>query len=400
MIFGFSKPKNKEKVIAIFDIGSGSIGGAIVRIPNTDKGMPTIIKSVRTDIAFHDELDFNLFLKDMLEALKNTSKLLYDAKLGAPDEIVCVLASPWYLSETRVVKMSREHSFAFTSSIADEMLQKEIASLNALYEKKYSGAKSSPEVIEHHVMGVSLNGYLVDEPIGMRSRSVEMHMVISMSPKLCLDKIRETISSTFHHIPVTFSSFSVCSYLAVREKYVTPDSYLLLDIGGEVTDVAIITRGILKASLSFPFGKRTFFKYICTKLEIEQRDAVELFNLYSAGTLSDRKKKKVEPLFQSIENSWGEAFRGCVGTLPHTLKLPGTIFLTADSDIREWFKNVVCNEPFIQSMVSEHKCTVITLEGPEFLNMCSVKDGTCDPFLMVEAIGIMRKSLNINKKNA
>jgi hypothetical protein len=242
-------------------------------------------------------------------------------------------------------------------------------------------------------MGVSLNGYLIDDPIGKRSRSVEMHMAISLSPKSILDKIEKTISNTFHHIPVTFSSFVMSSYLAVREKYVTPDSYLLLDVGGEITDVAIITKGILKASLSFPFGKKTFFKYMCTKLEIETRDAEELFSLYSAGTLSDRKLKKIEPLFQSIENSWGEAFRACIGTLPHTLRLPSTIFLTADADIRGWFMNVVKNEPFIQSMVADHKCTVITLEGPEFLTMCSVRDGTCDPFLMVEAIGFMRKNV-------
>jgi methylated-DNA-protein-cysteine methyltransferase-like protein len=140
--------------------------------------------------------------------------------------------------------------------------------------------------------------------------------------------------------------------MAVREKYVTPESYLLLDIGGEITDVAIITKGVLKASLSFPFGKRTFFKYMCTKLEIEQRDAEELFKLWSAGTLAEKKKKKVEPLFQSIENSWGEAFRACIGTLPHTLTLPSTIFLTADADIRGWFVDVVRNEPFIQSMVA------------------------------------------------
>lgn len=397
MVSWFTQAKKKERIVAIFDIGSGSIGGAITRIPSNGKTIPTIIKSVRNDIAFHDELDFNIFLKDMLSALKKTTDSLYDAKLGAPDEIVCVLASPWYLSETRVIKMSREHSFVFTNKLADEMLEKEITSLNSIYEKKYGGAKSTPEVVEHHVMGVSLNGYLVNEPIGMHSRSVEMHMVISLSPKSCLDEIRDTISKTFHHIPVSFASFAVCSYLAVREKYVTPDSYLLLDIGGEVTDVSIITKGILKASLSFPFGKRTFFKYICTKLEIELRDAVEIFNMFSTNTLSERKKKKVEPLFKSIENSWGEAFRQCIGTLPHTLTLPGTIFITADQDIRSWFVEVVRNEPFIQSMVSEHKCTVITLEGPEFLNMCSVKDGTCDPFLMVEAIGIMRKSINKNK---
>lgn len=389
----FKSEKKKENIIAIFDIGSGSVGGAIVRIPNDGKHIPTIIKSVRAEVISREELDFKTFTSDMLDALGSTARMLYDSKLGAPEEIHCVLASPWYLSETRVVKLAREHSFAFTQKIADELLEKEILSLKEDYDKKYGNVKTTPQVIEHNVMGVSLNGYLVDDPFGKRSRSVEMHLAISLSPKSVLDKIEKTISNTFHHIPVTFSSFVMSSYLAVREKYITPDSYLLLDIGGEITDVAIITKGILKASLSFPFGKKTFFKYICTKLEIEERDAVELFNLYSTGTLSDRKKKKAEQLFQSIENSWGEAFRACIGTLPHTLRLPSTIFLTADSDIRGWFVDVVRNEPFIQSMVVDHKCTVITLEGPEFLSMCSVRDGTCDPFLMVEAIGFMRKNV-------
>ncbi len=392
MSFGLGGKSKKEKIVAVFDIGSGSVGGAIVRMPQGEKSVPTIIKSSRVDISFHDELNFSVFLNDMIKALKETSEAIYNSKVGAPDEIVCVLASPWYLSETRIIKMVHEHSFFFTSKLADEMLESEIKALNAEYEKKYGSAKSSPEVIEHHIMGVSLNGYLVDEPLGMKSRSVEMHMAISLSPKVCLDKIRKTISDSYHHTPISFASFTLCSYLAVREKYVTPDSYLLLDIGGEVTDVSIITKGILKASLSFPFGKNTFFKYMCTKLEIEYRDAVELFNLYSTGALAERKLKKVEPLFQSIENSWGEAFRACIGTLPHTLTLPGTIFVTADLDIRDWFVKAVCNDEYIKSIVTEHKCTTVTLEGPEFLNMCSVKDGTCDPFLMIEAIGIRRRN--------
>jgi hypothetical protein len=387
----FSSSNKKERLVAIFDIGSGSVGGAMTIVPSEGNGIPTILKSVRTEVSYHDELDFNLFLNDMLKALNSTAEALYKSKLGAPDEIVCVLASPWYFSETRIIKMTRDHSFLFTSKLADELLDKEISTLKSSYDKKYGTTKSTPEVIEHHVMGVSLNGYLIDEPLGKRSRSVEMHMVISMSPAQALDKIRKTLSNTFHHIPVSFSSFVLSSYLAVREKYVTPDSYLLLDIGGEITDVAIITKGILKASLSFPFGKKTFFKYMCTKLEIEPRDAEELFKLFSDNTLAIKKRKKVEPLFQSIENSWGEAFRQCIGTLPHTLTLPSTIFLTADADIRGWFVDVVRNEPFIQSMVADHKCTVVTLEGPEFLKMCSVKDNTCDPFLMVEAIGFMRK---------
>jgi hypothetical protein len=164
-----------------------------------------------------------------------------------------------------------------------------------------------------------------------------------------------------------------------------------MDIGGEVTDVAIISKGILKSSLSFPFGKKEFFKYICTKLDIDLRDAKELFKLFSTDALAVRKRKKAEPLFASIALSWGEAFRKCISTLPHTLTLPPTIFLTSDNDIQKWFKGVLENDAYIQSIVTGRQATVVTLEGPELLNMCSVKDGLCDPFLMIEAISIMRK---------
>lgn len=394
MGFLFTSSK-KEKIVAIFDIGSGSIGGALVRISILGKGVPTILKSVDTEMRFYKDKDFNsdfnLFMKEMIYTLNLTASSLYNKKAGRPDEIVCVFASPWYLSETRAIKMAREKSFTFTNHLAKELIQKEILSLNQLYKNKYGTLDSTPQIIEQHTMAVSLNGYVVNNPLGKKCKFFEMNMIISLVPQLCLDKIRETLSKTFHHINVTFSSFTVDTYLAVRNKYVTPDSYLLLDIRGEITDVGIVTKGILESVLSFPFGKKTFFKYMCTKLEIELRDAKELFKLYNDDNLSAEFKKKVVPLFKSIENSWGEAFRQCISTLPRTLILPGTVFLTADEDIKNWFANVLRNEEYIQSMVSDHKCVVVTLDGPEFLNMCAVKEGICNPFLMIEAIAIMRK---------
>ena len=327
----------------------------------------------------------------MISALDSTAKNLCFKNIKAPEEIFCVMASPWYLSEIRTIKMSREKSFVFNKRLATELIQKEISGLNESYKNKYNSLNSVPEIIEQLTMAVSLNGYTIENPLGKKCESLEMNMVISLVPKLCLDQIKETMSKNFHHMSVNFSSFTVASYLAVRDKYINQNSYLLLDISGEITDVGIVTKGILKSVLSFPFGKKTFFKYMCTKLEIELRDAKELFKLYSSGNLSDKYKDKVIPLFKSIENSWGEAFRSCINTLPRTLILPGTVFLTADNDIKDWFANVLRNEEYIQSMVSDHKCTVVTLDGPEFLNMCDVENTSCDPFLMIESISIMRK---------
>ena len=391
MGFLSSSGKGDQQYIAIFDIGSGSVGGALVQIPSDQKKLPTIIKSTRVDIVEREELDFNLFLKDMILALGFAVRNIYQSKLGAPDEIVCVLASPWYISETRLIKLAKEHSFTFTKKVVDDLLDKEISSLDALYKNKYGDVESTPEVIEHPIVGVSLNGYLVDDPLGKKTRSIEMNMVISLSPKMCLDKIKETISKNYHHTPVSFSSFMVASYISVRDRYMNHDSYLLLDIGGEVTDVGIVAKGVLKDSLSFPYGRKTFFRDICKELKIELRDAYELFSLYSKGTLSGKEKEKLLPILSLAEKSWGSSFRECINTLPRTLTLPNVMFLTIDRDVKDWFVKVINSEEYIQSMVPNRKFTLVTIDGNEFLNMCNVKDGNCDPFLMLESINVMRK---------
>lgn len=391
---GFSfKPFKKEKIIAIFDIGSGSVGGAIVKMPITGEGIPVIIKSVRTDIKYHKNFDFNVFLKEMISALDQTARSLHNKKSGAPKEITCVLASPWYVSETRIIKYAQEKPFVFTKRMAGGLIEKEILSLTELYKEKYGNLESAPEIIEQNTMTVSLNGYHVSDPLGKKCKFFEMDMVISLAPKMCLDEIREVLAKIYHDTKVTFSSFTLDTYLAIRDKYIAPDSYLLLDVGGQITDVGIITKGILKSVISFPFGKKTFFDYMCTKLEVELRDAEELFKLYNQNSLSDEHKTKIIPLLQSIGNSWGEAFNQCINTLPRTLILPGTVFLTTDNDIKKWFMEVLSNAKHIQSRVRDSKCTVITLDGPEFLNMCDVEGGICDPFLMIESIAVMRKKI-------
>lgn len=385
--------KKKEKIVAIFDIGSGSVGGAIARIPINGDSLPVIIKSVRNEIRFNEKFDFNSFMNDMAFALNLTANSLFYKNAGVPEEIFCVLASPWYLSETRVVKIKNDKRFAFTKSLAGELIGKEVSNLIQVYKDKYSSTEDIPEVIEQHTLTVLLDGSVDENPIGKKCKELEMDMVISLTSKICLNKIRETLLKTFHNTNIKFSSFTVATYFAVRDKYIKPDSYLLVDISGEITDIGVVIDGVLRSILSFPFGKKTFFKYICTKLDIELRDAREIFNLYNKGDISTQLSDKIIPLFKSIENSWGESFGQCIDTLPSNLILPDTIFLTADNDVKGWFTNILRNKEHVQTTYL-HKYKVITLDGPEFLNMCDVNDGSCDPFLMIEAISIMRKINN------
>ena len=386
----FSSTK-KEKLVAIFDIGSGSVGGAIARIPSDTKKAPTILFSTRVLIDNHEHGNFDDFLLKMTKALHDTAQQLYGKRIGAPQKIFCVLGSPWYLSQTRIIKMTKEKPFVFSRRIADDLLRKELASFEHEYTEKYGATGSAPVMIENTVVGVSLNGYAISDPLGKRAKKLEMDIIISLSPAVCIDAIQDCLMKTFHDIPIRYSSFMTSTYIAVRDQFVNPLSFLLVDVGGEVTDVAIVSKGTLKSSLSFPFGRKEFFRFIATKRGIEIRDAEELFSLYKDGALDPIRKEELEPLFKSIERSWSEAFYHTLTLLPTALGLPSTIFLTADADMRDWFKDVLKNGKYIQSIITVRPLTVITLDGPNFIPLCKVEHGLCDPFLMIETIALSRK---------
>lgn len=391
MGFLFESKKKKEKTIAIFDIGSGSIGGAIVSAPLNNKNFPTIIKSVRSEIRFQEHFDFNYFMKDMIKALDVTSNSLFHKKGGSPEKIICVLTSPLYFSETRIIKIKANSSFTFNKDLADKLINKEISSFIELNKDRYNNIKSIPEIIERHTVSVLLDGHTENNPLNKQCRSFEISVVISLAPKLCLDKIKEVLSKTFYNTNITFSSFTFDSYLAVRDRYIQPNSYLLVDIGGEVTDIGVVTDGILKSVLAFPFGRKNFFKYICDELRIELRDAKELLKLYNDGNLSVSFNKKIVPILELINDSWGKAFDQCLGTLPNSFVVPNIIFLTTDDDIKDWFINMLNNKRHPQSLTSVDKYIVASLEGSLFLDMCNINEGVCDHFLMIEAIAATRK---------
>ena len=389
---GLFDTKKKDKIVAIFDIGSSSVGAALAKIPDDVNGQPHIIASVRTDIVFHDELKFSDFLDDMIRALSLSVEALYHKKLGAPEKIICVLASPWYISETRLIKMERTIPFTFTNKLADELLSKEITGLISAYQKKYQNITDAPELIEHQVVTVSINGYPVDEPLGKKTKQIDMNVIISLAPSSCIGRIIEAVSNTFHNTPVIFSSFMTTVYIAVRDKYISETSYLLVDVGGEVTDISIVSKNILKASVSFPFGRQTFFRFLMKQSGLKDiHEAETLFSMYTKDTLEAGQKEKLKPILASIATSWSQGFRESIESLPQAFSLPGTVFLISDDDVKEWFSETMRCEEYVKSLVVEKKCHIVSLEGPEFLDMCKVSGDGCDPFLMIEAIAIMRK---------
>ena len=78
-----SRNTKKEKPVIILDIGSSSIGGAIVLIKKNSP--PMVLYSVRKQIRVKDDINFSRFLSSMSDTLESVLTELAKASKISPE---------------------------------------------------------------------------------------------------------------------------------------------------------------------------------------------------------------------------------------------------------------------------------------------------------------------------
>jgi len=134
-MFSFLKNSRESTVIAVFDIGSASVGGALISFHAGEK--PKIIWSARESMVFQNDLNFGRFLSSMLETLEKVLIKMQQSEMPHPRSFLCVFSSPWYASQTRVIKMKQDKEFAVSKRVVEDLVAREIESFKVLNIGKY-----------------------------------------------------------------------------------------------------------------------------------------------------------------------------------------------------------------------------------------------------------------------
>lgn len=401
----FSSDSNKEHLVAIFDIGSGSIGGAIVSLDQEEKdSIPKVLGGVRLNIESkgYPSDNFEVFTKDMLLTLQEVANALFNLKIGAPEEIFCMLASPWYDSEIRNIRESNLKKISLSKNKIEQLTKEEITKLYKEYNEKYRSDRDKRMVIEQYVSSFILDGKTEVNPFSKKARNIEMDLVVSVSPKEVISKIKEVIQKSFSTEKVDFISFSSASYLAVRDNFeINKDTYFLIDISGHTTDITAIDRGFIKSFKSFPFGRKNIFRYLSNKLGLENREARNFFNLHSDNNLTDSLKNKIDPEISFLKDTWLKKFKQKIDEIKDEgIKTSKTFFVTADDDVKKWFSKVIEESERDETLIDQNKgVNIIALDGSEFLRSYYLKNCRFDSFLAIATLALTKEKIKTYGKN-
>ncbi len=386
---GLFSAKGKKELVAVFDVGSSGVGGALFY--KDDTSSPEIIFSVREPIPFEESVDFNNFLNATVKALEEVSKKISLAKLGAPKKIFCVLSSTWYASQTRTVLLEKNTTFIFTAKLADSLIQKEVSSFKENYLKEHGYGGDKVRLIEFKNMKTMLNGYTTLHPLDQKTKKVEMTLFLSVSSEMVIQKIEEAIGRHMHFVDIKFSSFVLASFAVSRDMFVHRDNFLLIDVGGEITDIAMIKGDILRESISFPMGKNFLLREMAKSLQKTPDQVESIISLYNSHHAEKKISDKIDQALIQIKTNWLKKFQEALVGLSNDISIPSTIFLTSDDDVAEWFVDTIKNEEFSQYTLTESKFKVIVINAAMLHGIATFKDLVVrDRFIIIESIYISR----------
>ena len=382
----FSKKKEKEELMLVFDIRSGVVGGALFWAQKS--GIPKIIFSVHEPITLETKLDAGKFLFLAAKALQVVADKIYLAKLGAPSRIFCVLSSPWLISQTRIISLKRNTPFVFNVKLADNLIQKEIKFFEEEHQAKYG---NSARGIELKNIQTTLNGYETSQPLNKKIKELEMAIFISMSGEEVLQKVAEVVGRHFHASPIKFLSSTMASFTVVRDIYVEQENFLLVDVGGEVTDISIIKKNIPRESATFPLGRNFFTRGIAARLGLGLSEVNSLVSLFRDGHAERSVRKKLEPVMNQLKAEWLSGFQESLSEIGSGISIPATVYLAVGSGMADFFSQIIQSEQFNQYSRTESKFEIIALNAELLHGAAAFGDNvTREAFLVIDAVYINR----------
>jgi hypothetical protein len=385
----FSGAKQKDELILVFNIGSSSVSGALFYAQNS--GIPKIIFSVREPIKIEIKAEIDRFLSLTVQALEIVSQEIYKAGLGAPSKIFCVLASTWYVSQTRIINLKKNTPFIFTAKLADDLIQKEIKIFEEEHREKYKNVGEQSRIIELKNIKTMLNGYETPKPLNQKGQELEMTIFISLSGEQVLRKMEDTITKYFHPDLIKFSSFTLASFAVVRDMQTEKENFLLIDIGGEITDISMVKKNVLRESITFPLGCNFLIRGVAGYLGSTLEEASSLISLFKDGHGEETFTKKIESIMEKLKTEWLKLFQESLANLSHDISIPATIYLAIDKENADFFFYTIKNEQFNQYTLTESKFEIVFL-NTEILHGLAIFEESAvrESFIIIDAIYINR----------
>jgi cell division protein FtsA len=148
-------------------------------------------------------------------------------------------------------------------------------------------------LVHSAVVGASIDGYPLSNPIGFQGRHVKIGIFNAFAPLVHLGALQSVASQLdLELLEVVAEPYAVARVLGAEN--VRQAGALFIDVGGGTTDVALVRQGGIEGTRMFALGGRAFTKSIADRMDLPFPRAESLKVDYARGLAVDRRDEVAE----------------------------------------------------------------------------------------------------------
>ncbi|MER3418837.1 MAG: hypothetical protein C4343_07070 [Chloroflexota bacterium] len=175
------------------------------------------------------------------------------------------------------------------------------------------------------VIGASIDGYPVTNPIGFQGRHVRISIFNAFAPLVHLGALESVASQLdLELLTIVAEPYAVARVLGGDQ--VRQAGGLFVDVGGGTTDVALVRGGGIEGTRMFALGGRAFTKSIADRLDLPFPRAEQLKVDYARGLPISERESIAAIVAQDVE-IWAAGVELVLEELSGGDLLPGRIYL-------------------------------------------------------------------------
>lgn len=327
---GFFSSSKNEKTLLI-DIGSTSVAAALTH--NEGKKSPVMEFSIR--LPFNKDIEGNQqsIETKMLITLREVLTLAFNGnnKSGSAhpkvNTVLVGLSSLWYTSKLETKNIDDKNLIKLTPGKLKNLVDSERQAFQVELTEIY---KDTGEIFEADILGVSANGYRIENWVNKEANSFDITYLLSAAPKNLIEKIEDQIIATFGtKRGISINSINSLLSKLIFHSFKNIHSALLVDLSGDTTNLLFIHDGIAEKNKHLLFGISSLTRNISDNLLLPLPIAESALALYTKNVLNTETVEELDKVFNESEDEWSlhEALLDNDGSFTS----PQNIFLVSDT---------------------------------------------------------------------
>lgn len=330
MLFS-SKPKPRP--ILILEVQSALVRGSLV--VREGAGSAQVLFSEASEVPYRPHASTAHHIKSVTrsaqEICHRALARLWTIADKRPDldiseriaEVHFVLSSPWIVSQAKAISIEHDKDTTMSMDSVKSVLAEE--------RKKISMEEKMDAVtIEEKIFNIKLNGYPVSDWEGRSARTLEMSYAISVGSRAFVDRLHDISEHAAQCKNVAFHSSLLLNYVYLSDLDARHSSFALINVHGELTDVAVVKNGSCAFFGSFPVGNDTIIRRIARDLSLDRKSADSLLSLYLGDHLDTGNDPRSAAEVAQQGAAWAsELSRIC--SADSACELPQAMYVTAAS---------------------------------------------------------------------